>query len=720
MKVFLSICFMLILLLPGSNYAQAGYREVNTSVGKVITGIDRDQALDEFGVPARASDRVWHYLEPEELFVSFPDESSSRIYLYPSHPYGLPGVPLEFKVFVYRSDTGITDITRDARLLIDKPRDFTFGEKGVIIPARTGEYRVLAEYKRVFSNPAHIRIEGSSKGQTEEEKLISINILPYKPVIPYRGRFKPVALGVFQDRSGQYNVKDISKEVTWRIRQQKEVLKNRYDMIFGVSHGEAELFCSYLNTDSYPQKVAVQERIPIFNKRLKHITLLPQLTLAGPGKKLKFRVFGSYRNNEVGELTDRAKWDMDNRGPLTFMGRGEFMTKAPGVTNLAAELEGLRSAPAKIIVTQKQRGAFLALPVKEEKADAGKLMRDIRNETEKLKQEFKAEEKKLSLIKIDPARLEIALGESGQVKALGVYNDKTEEDLTRIAEWSSSSGDIVKVAAGKADTFSQGEAMVYASFKGIKSLPATIKVGGPKLLSIILSPQTLRISMLERPDIKVEGYFSDSSRKDITSLSSWEFGTAGIARVKDNKIYPIRFGETELLAEYSGLKSLPANITVVITLGWVMHMAARGALLSLSAAGLILVVLYILTEEKKRYLRGCLERSPRDFVIDLYDNIKGILSIFSLGRKLSETHLSYARNVQKRYSAQDDIFLKLTERFEEAKYSSHTISKEEASCALNDYNTFVRTMLARHNKLSVFFKYCLTLMRRRPLFIPNK
>ena len=84
------------------------------------------------------------------------------------------------------------------------------------------------------------------------------------------------------------------------------------------------------------------------------------------------------------------------------------------------------------------------------------------------------------------------------------------------------------------------------------------------------------------------------------------------------------------------------------------------------------------------------------------------------------TPLHYAGKVQDKYSIENDIFSKLTVKFEEAKYSLHSISRSDASCALNDYNNFIKAVLARHNKLSLFLRYCTAIFNRKPLFIPNR
>ncbi|MFH1888491.1 MAG: DUF4129 domain-containing protein [Candidatus Omnitrophota bacterium] len=718
-KLFLLTCFLFLLLLcPLYNFAEPEYRELNTSAGKVIVGLDREGALEKFGLPAQASERLWYYSSPESLFVLFFSQSFSKIYLYPQHPHGSPGMPLEFRAFGYQSDMKLRDITQDVRLLIDRPKDFILGKGGVIIPRKAGEYQVLAKYKNIFSNSAYIKIEESLERETKKEELISIKILPYRPVIPYQGQLDFMALGVFRDSSGRYTIRDITRKAKWYVKQDKEIIKNKDNKLFGLSLGKAELFCRYLNLDSYPMEVYVQEQISAFNQTLKHIMLMPELILAALGKNIDFKVFATYRNNSIEDITHKVTWEISNKNTLTLMKGGEFTAKDIGIAEVTAALYGLKSGSAKVIVVDKQKQAFLTSPP-ESKINPKRLSHDIQKEAEKLKEDLAKEEKKLTLIKITPDALEISLGETREVKALGIYSDKSEEDLTHLGEWSSSDDKIVKVAGGKIGTFLQGEAMIYIKFKDIKSMPAVVKVGGPKLVSIILSPQNLRISMEDKTDFKAEGYFSDSSRKEITSLVTWEFSRLGIIMIKEDKIIPLKFGKTEVFAEYSGIKSLPANITIIITIGWVMHMIMKWAVFLFLGITVMFIALYVLTEKKKRYLRSFLDKSPKDFVINLFENIKGILGIFNVSHKEWMTPFSYAERVQKKYSIEGNIFLNFIEKFEEAKYSNHSLSPEDATRALSDYNDLLKTMLGRHNKVLLFFKYCLTLLHRRPLLIPN-
>ncbi len=712
-------CWCIFLCLcPVRNYANSDYREVDSSAGKILLGLTKESALEKFGVPAQASGNLWLYSAPEKFFVLFPRHSLLNIYLYPQHSSVPAGSPLEFKAFGYFSDAGIKDITNEVQLLISEPNDFILDRVGVIIPKKNGEYQILAKYENIFSNPANLLVKETQQKESTE-KLISINILPFKPIIPYQGQLQFIALGTFLDSLGKYSIKDIGEEATWYVKQDKEITENQYkgNIMFYQFSGSQAVFCRYNNLQSFPQEVYVQDKPVVLNDTLKHITLLPEVMSVSSGGIINLRAFGTYYTNRVEDITRKVKWEIGDKDMLVSEGPGVFLTGSVGITEVTAVLDDSKSLATKIIIRDKGAKNVFFAPGEEKRINPQNLTKDIKKEVEKLRQILTKEEKKLNLIRISPDNLEIPAGETREASALGIYSDHSKEDLTHIGDWSSSNDKIAKASGGKIDAIYNGEAKIYVTFKGVKSEPASVKVVGPKLVSIILSPQNLQISMKDNPELKAEGYFSDSSRKDITSMVSWEITNPRIIKIKDGKIIPLKFGGTEVYAEYLGIKSLPANIMVLLTSDWLLSMIIKVILFLLLSIFGVFTVLYVLTEKEKNKLKNSLNKDPAEFIINLYENTKRILAIFYLSYQDSILPLSYAELVQKNYSIGNNLFLRFTAKFEEARYSRHSFSKHDASLALNDYNDFLKAVFIRYNKLSLFLKYCLTLLHITPLFI---
>lgn len=323
-------------------------------------------------------------------------------------------------------------------------------------------------------------------------------------------------------------------------------------------------------------------------------------------------------------------------------------------------------------------------------------------------------EKKVIIIKIGPDYLRIPLGESGEFSAIGVYNDNSQEELTQAAQWKSSDAGISDVSAGKISSISMGEAKIYAEYQGIESAPASVIVEQPKLISIILSPQHSQISLLDTLLIKAEGNFSDSSRQDITSSVDWEASKPNILEIGGGKARPRRCGETRVYAAYSGIRSLPADIKVIMPWGWLI----AAAVCCLALALIIMVFsLYFITERKKNKLKRYIENNPREFIVRLYENMKHVLVIFNLSYEKHTPPLSYAALVGSRYSAGESLFLRFTASFEEAKYSQHILQRRDAAAVLEDYNRLLELFFNQHRHIFLYRKYCLALLHRIPLFI---
>jgi hypothetical protein len=305
-KIFPLFCLLLIFsLYTFSNYARSEYQQAYTSQGKVILGLDREGALEKFGLPASVTDNLWYYSNPEKFFIYFSPSYLLTIYLYPQFCTGSVNVPLEFKAYGYFSDLKIKDITSSAELLLSEPQDFIFKKPGIIIPKREGNYQILMKYKDILSNPSSIIIKEAQRNEEKKERLLTIDILPYKPVVPYDSRLEFTALGTFfNPPEEKYFVRDISHDAVWFIKQGESIISAKDNQIYFALPGKFKVFCKYRDLESYPQEVEVQRvNLTQFKPTLKHITLLPDFIFAPYGKKINLVAFGTDYRNVVEDIT---------------------------------------------------------------------------------------------------------------------------------------------------------------------------------------------------------------------------------------------------------------------------------------------------------------------------------------------------------------------------------------------------------------------------------
>lgn len=435
---------------------------------------------------------------------------------------------------------------------------------------------------------------------------------------------------------------------------------------------------------------------------------LPELKSYHSGKNIKGRIRNILKDSA---LSDTQKEEFMNKLARLESSRNSDALNSD-VKRMQDYIEALRD---KGLIFQKDRNE-LAKEIEQVKSavesrfGAGQDDPGLTPEVEK----SDTSEKKIVSIRIEPDYLRLPLGENGELAAIGVYNDNSQEEITETAQWRSSNIGTADVSAGKISSIAMGEAKIYSRYQDIESAPAFVIVEQPKLISIILSPQHSQVSMLDTLFLKAEGNFSDSSRRDITSLVDWELDKQNIIGIQEGKVRPRMFGETKVYAAYSGIRSLPANIKVIVPWGFLI---AAGICFSALVLIIMFSALYFITEIKKRKLKLYIENNPKEFIIKLYENMKHILAIFNLSYENHIPPLSYAASVGCRYSAEEGLFFRFTVRFEEAQYSRHILQRNDAAMALDDYNKLLEMFFGHQKHISLYRKYCLALFRRIPLFI---
>lgn len=751
MKKIKSIIFLLVAIIflrPAIGLAGAPYQEINTSLGKVIIGLDKEKAYQMFGAPASKGPGLWYYAGPAKFFVNFSEIPS--ILLYPDFCQATVGIPLEFKVFLSLPDLGIRDITKEVQLLFDQPECVRLKGPGVIIPKKKGEYSALAIYKNVFSNPFYIQVKELEENKQKEkekkkERLLSIDVLPYRPKVLVGGSVDFVALGTFFDYDlHEYSVRNISQEADWSMCQRTNLTWNNKEgnRLFFPEQGQAEVLSKYKETESFLQHVDIKDKVDFGITGLKHISVLPETMVVPLNMYLNMRVFGTYYDNSVVELTQKVKWKIANPDILKPNKNGFFFAKSEGVTEVTAIKDGVQGLPIKVVVVSKSGHFVNARAIvnsgqKEEperntpeeikenvEINSGQkeepernTPEEIKDSLEKLKEVLSVKKKELREIKIIPKSMEIGLGEKGKFSATGIYNDGSSSDLTILGSWGILNRGIATVSGGGNVTcVSLGQTSAYVDFKGVRSEYSTVVVTGPRLVSLLLTPQSLRIPIDGKAKFKVQGNYYDYSQRDLTGQVSWGIEGPAAARIENGVVRPLKFGKSKIYAQYLRIKSNAASIDVILTLGWLLWLLAKIILVLLSVILCLFLILYVLAQKKRRQLRA-LKNKPREFILGLYENATRLITIFGLHYDVYTFPLCYAELVKQKFLAKNNVFLNFSIKFEEAKYSQHVLLDSDVAAAVNDYNIFFEGLCKNQSRMLSFYRYCLALVHCRPIFI---
>jgi hypothetical protein len=156
----------------------------------------------------------------------------------------------------------------------------------------------------------------------------------------------------------------------------------------------------------------------------------------------------------------------------------------------------------------------------------------------------------------------VALGASEQYQAIGTYSDASTQNITSLAEWSAVPPNIVSLgSAGYATSALQGMATIQAAFGNVFG-SASLTVGPPVLISVIVSPSTVNINVGGSLQLSASGTYSNYNGIDVTSSSTWSSSTPAVASVSATGfITALTSGSTTITAT-DGTLSATATLTV--------------------------------------------------------------------------------------------------------------------------------------------------------------
>ncbi|MFZ0145196.1 MAG: Ig-like domain-containing protein [Candidatus Sulfotelmatobacter sp.] len=139
--------------------------------------------------------------------------------------------------------------------------------------------------------------------------------------------------------------------------------------------------------------------------------------------------------------------------------------------------------------------------------------------------------KSLTSIMISPTAPAVALGQSQQLTATGVFSDNTQQDMTKKVTWASAQPSVASInQAGLASGKLVGSTKLTAT-SGSVTASVTLTVGTAAVVSIAVSPQGPSVPKGEARQLDAIATFSDGSQTTITNSATWSVVPTGIATV---------------------------------------------------------------------------------------------------------------------------------------------------------------------------------------------
>ncbi len=256
-------------------------------------------------------------------------------------------------------------------------------------------------------------------------------------------------------------------------------------------------------------------------RNLQQIVISPYLDSVAKGGQVHFSTIGIYDDQSSEDISADVIWSVDDETLASVDTSGNVLPLKAGMVTVYASTNGL----------QAQRSLTI---------------NDV----------------SLDSIQVIPQQVELANGMQQTFQAIGNYSDGSTQDLSQQVLWGSSDTQVVQMASAVAQGKSVGSAIISASLDGISG-QAILGVNSAQLQRIEITLNTPSLEIGLSSSISVQGFYSDQSISDVTSLASWQIDDTSVISIDASTeiVKALAVGTATIQADVSGFQ---ANVSIQV------------------------------------------------------------------------------------------------------------------------------------------------------------
>ena len=424
------------------------------------------------------------------------------------------------------------------------------------------------------------------------------------------------AIGVYAEGYEQ----DITQDVTWDIPPDNILAVASNSLITqAAASGETTISVSFgdIKTEqtlTISKKIALLEKLEITNGDDNFSV----------GENRSFQVIGIYSDNTTKDLTETVTWSVENASILQVSNNlgfeGDALALQAGTTALSASLDAINSSisitttPANLLRIEISRnlqtiqlGTSLHLTATGIYSDGStkdishlvtwlSLDKDnlhVSNQTDKhgfitaLSEgeaqitatlngiqdtvDFTVDSARLITINIEGMATNVHVGNIITYRALGVFSNGKQQDISHLVTWTPSSSEIAlnQISAESPGTFSfikEGSTTINATYKNVSGeYPVQVLTSTIERINIQEASSSLPVGSTYF--LQASAIYSDGTSMDITSLAQWQTDNQETLSISNSlpskgEIKAIAAGESQIHVSYLNLSE---SISITVT-----------------------------------------------------------------------------------------------------------------------------------------------------------
>lgn len=360
-------------------------------------------------------------------------------------------------------------------------------------------------------------LTGSATLTVTSATVTSIAVTPASPNISLGLTQQFTAVGTFSDSSTQ----DITGVVAWKSSATGVASITVSGLATGVNIGSTNISATFGG-------VTGSVTLTVNAANLTSLTITPGNPSIAQGTKIQFTATGLFNDGGTRNLTNQVSWTSSDTTVATIASNGIATGQqrtATGTTIITATL-GSVTATTNLTVT---------------------------NAT-------------ITSITVAPPGKTIPIGGQTGFRATGLFSDSTSQDITSIANWSSSNPSVATVGSGGGSVLSAtgvgaGTANIIASWSGISG-SVMLTVSSATLVSIQLTPANAILAPASTLGYNALGIYSDGSQNGVNGTVVWSSSDTSVATINGSGTATGQSAGAVTITAQSGSISATASLIV--------------------------------------------------------------------------------------------------------------------------------------------------------------
>ncbi len=263
---------------------------------------------------------------------------------------------------------------------------------------------------------------------------------------------------------------------------------------------------------------------PTTTPSLTSISVTPGSAVISAGATQQFKATGSYSDGSSKDLTTSVRWAVSTSSVATISNSGLLTPVAAGQVTVSAALKTVQGSTAATITDN------------------------------------------LVSIEVSGSEVNLNIGSTVQLAAMGSYQDKKPAKILRNVTWTSSAPSVATVSStGLVTGVNAGSATIQATLSGIKG-SLGLGVNAAILESITIGPSSPSVNVASQQQLSATGHYNDGSTKNITASVTWKSSDATKATITNaGLVTGVYHGQITITATFNSVAgSAPLNVIAVL------------------------------------------------------------------------------------------------------------------------------------------------------------